>query len=141
VRRLARYILAELALVACALVGVAYAASAVFDRWEQRAEEARAAATALLPRGEISDPPDPSIADEPTGSFLGMSDELLLDRVRRQPIVRVKLNHGGSSLSFRVEFADGKSWMRKDWNAGEIKTAYQRAMATPWAPNEMCRAL
>ena len=41
----------------------------------------------------------------------------------------------------RVEFADGKSWMRKDWNAGEIKTAYQRAMATPWSPNEMCRAL
>jgi hypothetical protein len=41
----------------------------------------------------------------------------------------------------RVEFADGKSWTRKDWNAGEIKTAYQRAMATPWAPNEMCRAL
>jgi hypothetical protein len=41
----------------------------------------------------------------------------------------------------RVEFADGKSWMRKDWNAGEIKAAYQRAMATPWAPNEMCRAL
>ena len=41
----------------------------------------------------------------------------------------------------RVEFADGKSWMRKDWNAGEIKAGYQRAMATPWAPNEMCRAL
>ncbi len=41
----------------------------------------------------------------------------------------------------RVEFADGKSWMRKDWNANEIKAAYQRAMATPWAPNEMCRAL
>ncbi len=41
----------------------------------------------------------------------------------------------------RVEFADGKSWTRKDWNASEIKTAYQRAMATPWTPNEMCRAL
>ena len=41
----------------------------------------------------------------------------------------------------RVEFADGKSWMRKDWNAGEIKTSYQKAMATPWSPNEMCRAL
>jgi hypothetical protein len=41
----------------------------------------------------------------------------------------------------RVEFADGKSWTRKDWNANEIKTGYQRAMATPWAPNEMCRAL
>src|SRR5688572_16320250 len=41
----------------------------------------------------------------------------------------------------RIEFADGKSWMRKDWNANEIKAAYQRAMATPWSPNEMCRAL
>ena len=41
----------------------------------------------------------------------------------------------------RVEFADGKSWMRRDWNAGAIKAGYQRAMSTPWAPNEMCRAL
>ncbi|MFN2576126.1 MAG: hypothetical protein ABR607_00380 [Pyrinomonadaceae bacterium] len=41
----------------------------------------------------------------------------------------------------RVEFADGKSWTRKDWNANEIKTTYQRAIATPWSPNEMCRAL
>ncbi len=41
----------------------------------------------------------------------------------------------------RVEFADGKSWMRKDWNANEIKASYQRAVATPWSPNEMCRAL
>jgi len=36
-----------------------------------------------------------------------MSDELLLERVRTQPIARFKLNHGGSSLSFRVDFADG----------------------------------
>jgi hypothetical protein len=41
----------------------------------------------------------------------------------------------------RIEFADGKSWMRKDWNAGEIKDSYKRAMATPWSPNEMCRSL
>jgi hypothetical protein len=41
----------------------------------------------------------------------------------------------------RVEFADGKSWMRKDWNASEIKESYKRAMATPWSPNEVCRAL
>jgi len=41
----------------------------------------------------------------------------------------------------RVEFADGQSWMRKDWNSGEIKAAYERAMATPWSPNEMCRSL
>src|SRR5438045_9789065 len=38
---------------------------------------------------------------------MGMADDLLLERVRRQPIVRVKLNHGGSSLSFRVDLADG----------------------------------
>ena len=36
-----------------------------------------------------------------------MSDELLLERVRNQPIVRFKVNHGGSSMSFRVDFADG----------------------------------
>lgn len=41
----------------------------------------------------------------------------------------------------RIEFADGKSWMRKDWNAAEIKESYKRAMATPWSPNEMCRSL
>ena len=41
----------------------------------------------------------------------------------------------------RVEFADGKAWMRKDWNAGEIKESYKRAMATPWSPNEVCRSL
>lgn len=41
----------------------------------------------------------------------------------------------------RVEFSDGKSWTRKDWNANEIKTAYQRAMATPWSKDEMCRSL
>src|SRR4029434_10813057 len=57
--------------------------------------------------GEISDPPDPAISDEPAATFLGMADDLLLERVRNQPIVRVKLNHGGSSLSFRVDFADG----------------------------------
>jgi hypothetical protein len=41
----------------------------------------------------------------------------------------------------RVEYADGSSWTRKDWNAAEIKLTYQRAMATPWNPGEMCRGL
>jgi hypothetical protein len=61
----------------------------------------------LPPRGEISDPPPLAIASEPRGTFLGMSDDLLLERVRSQRIVRVKLNSGGTSLSFRVDFADG----------------------------------
>ena len=41
----------------------------------------------------------------------------------------------------RVEFADGSVWQRKDWNAAEIKMTYQRAIATPWNPGEMCRGL
>jgi len=41
----------------------------------------------------------------------------------------------------RVEYADGSTWQRKDWNAAEIKLGYQRAMATPWNPAEMCRGL
>lgn len=110
-RGFARYILAELALVAFALVGAGFVTQritgAVLAGWEERAERQWLAATALPPHSEISDPPDPAITDEPAGTFLGMSDELLLERVRRQPIVRVKLNRGGSSLSFRIEFADG----------------------------------
>jgi hypothetical protein len=66
-------------------------------------------ATPLGARRELSNLADADlrVTLETTGTFLGMSDELLLDRVRTQPIARFKLNHGGSSLSFRVEFADG----------------------------------
>ena len=41
----------------------------------------------------------------------------------------------------RVEYADGSTWQRKDWNAAEIKLTYQAAVATPWNPGEMCRGL
>jgi len=58
-------------------------------------------------RADLPNLPDLRVALETTGTFLGMSDELLLDRVRNQPVARFKLNHGGSSLSFRVDFADG----------------------------------
>jgi hypothetical protein len=44
---------------------------------------------------------------ELTGTFLGMSDDLLLERMRTSRIVKSKLNHGGSSLSIRLEFEDG----------------------------------
>jgi hypothetical protein len=58
-------------------------------------------------RRDLSSLPDLRVTLETTGTFLGMSDELLLDRVRTQPVARFKLNHGGSSISFRVDFADG----------------------------------
>ena len=78
-----------------------------------RASDATPTAVALPPatplgaRAELSSLPDMRVALETTGTFLGMSDELLLERVRTQPIAKFKLNHGGSSLSFRVDFADG----------------------------------
>jgi hypothetical protein len=46
-----------------------------------------------------------------------------------------------NALINRVEFADGTIWQRKGWNFGEIKLTYQRAVAAPWSPNEMCRGL
>jgi hypothetical protein len=41
----------------------------------------------------------------------------------------------------RVEFADGTIWQRKDWNFGEIRLSYARAVATPWGQGTMCRGL
>jgi hypothetical protein len=70
-------------------------------------------------RRELSSLPDLRVALETTGTFLGMSDELLLDRVRTQPIARFKLNHGGSSLSFRIDFADGS---RAAWKPMQTNT-------------------
>jgi hypothetical protein len=51
--------------------------------------------------------PDPATARDSAGTFLGMQDDVLIRRLRSQPIARMRLNHGGSSLSFRVDFADG----------------------------------
>jgi hypothetical protein len=48
-----------------------------------------------------------------------MSDELLLERLRTQPVARLKLNRGGSSLSFRVDFADGS---RAAWKPAQTNT-------------------
>jgi hypothetical protein len=40
----------------------------------------------------------------------------------------------------RVEYADGTIWQRKDWNFGEVRLGYARAMATPWVPGT-CKGL
>lgn len=40
----------------------------------------------------------------------------------------------------RVEYADGTIWQRRDWNFAEVKSAIDRAIATPWG-TEMCRSL
>jgi hypothetical protein len=40
----------------------------------------------------------------------------------------------------RVEYTDGSSWYRKDWNTAEIKQSYKLAIARPWG-SEICRLL
>ena len=47
------------------------------------------------------------VASDATGTFLGMRDELLIERMRSGEVVHAKLNKGGSSISFRLDFADG----------------------------------
>ncbi len=77
---------------------------------------------ALHVRLDLSGESAPDVAAESSGTFLGMSDELLLDRLRTQPVTRLKLNRGGSSLSFRVDFADGSraAWKPAQTNAQTV---------------------
>ena len=75
-------------------------------------------ALGLRPREDLSGEPL-DVEVEATGTFLGMSDELLLDRLRTQKVARLKLNRGGSSLSFRADFADGS---RAAWKPAQTNT-------------------
>ena len=102
----------ELALAAALLAAAGFGAVRGVQYLRATAAPIHAVATPLPggplgARRELSSLPDLRVGLEATGTFLGMSDELLLDRVRTLPIARFKLNHGGSSLSFRAEFADG----------------------------------
>ena len=123
--RLPGLILAELTIAATVVAGGGYGAvratRQVRGVLAARAEAQREPAP-LAPRLDLSSLPDPLIALEASGTFMGMSDELLLERVRTQPIVRFKVNHGGSSLSFRIEFADGSraAWKPNQTNLQTI---------------------
>jgi hypothetical protein len=155
--RLFRLVLLELGLVAGALVGlgtaVGWGSARVLTVLERRAVAAQQV-LATLPlhgRQELSSPPEPPITDEPAGTFLGMSDDLLIERVRSQAIVRVKVNKGGSSLSFRVDFADGSraAWKpvqtnlqtipRKEVAAYRINRLLGLDRVPPAAPRQVSR--
>ncbi|MEK6607735.1 MAG: hypothetical protein AABZ30_08760 [Myxococcota bacterium] len=61
-------------------------------------------------RGLLDGPPRGApIAWTPDGLFLGMSDDALLERLRRIDVRRVKINTGGSSLNLKLTFADGSA--------------------------------
>src|SRR5205814_10322727 len=76
-------------------------------------------AASLPERQDLTEIGDLRVSLESSGTFMGMSDELLLERVRTQPMVRFKFNHGGSSISFRVDFADGS---RANWKPTQTNT-------------------
>ena len=124
--RLPGLIVAELTIAATAVAGGGYGALRA-SRQVRAVLASRAAVAARVPaplaaRKDLSSLPEPLIALEAAGTFMGMSDELLLERVRTQPIVRFKVNHGGSSLSFRIEFADGSraAWKPNQTNLQTI---------------------
>ena len=76
----------------------------------------------LRPRQDLSGDSSGDVMIDSPGTFLGMSDDLLLDRMRTQSVTRIKLNHGGSSLSFRIDFADGSraAWKPAQTNAQTV---------------------
>jgi hypothetical protein len=107
--RLQRYLFAECVVLMLALLGVGLAGRGVLRLAlaprTHAAPNTVAFATPHDPSSGAS--PSPAVTDESAGSFMGMEDDFLIARLRTQPIARMKLNKGGSSLSFRVDFADG----------------------------------
>jgi hypothetical protein len=106
--RMRRYLLAECLVLASAVAGAGLLVRGVVRLAFAQREVPRAPVQGSL-AGERDPPPPPSpnVVPESTGTFMGMEDDFLIARLRSQPIVRMKFNHGGSSLSFRVDFADG----------------------------------
>jgi hypothetical protein len=108
--RLQRYLLAECLVLMLLVVGVGLAARGLVHL---AAAHAHTQAVALAgpsvgKRGvELASSTSPEVSQESAGSFMGMEDDFLISRLRSQPITRMKFNKGGSSLSFRVDFADG----------------------------------
>jgi hypothetical protein len=107
--RLLRYLLAELGLLLAAtavlVTLVGQGTAAVGRRAAQRRAVELSQRYPL--RQPLSQPPEPALASDASGTFLGMADDLLLARLRSAKIARSKVNKGGSSLSFRLDFADG----------------------------------
>jgi hypothetical protein len=108
--RMRRYLLAECLVLALAVAGVGLLVRGVV----RLAFAEREVATARTPvQGSLAAeldppfPPSPNVVQESTGTFMGLEDDALIARLRSQPIVRMKFNKGGSSLSFRVDFVDG----------------------------------
>jgi hypothetical protein len=107
--RLQRYLVAECMVLLLALSGIGLAGLGVARLvLASRTGVTSSYGAFATPRDHAAVlSPNPIVSDESAGSFMGMEDDFLIARLRTQPITRMKLNKGGSSLSFRVDFADG----------------------------------
>jgi hypothetical protein len=105
--RLWSFVLLEVAAVGGAGFLVVAGARAVGSGFSS-ADARSMRSTVVLPVEPAPLEPEPvDIASDAAGTFLGMNDELLMDRMRAGEIVKAKLNKGGSSISFRIDFSDG----------------------------------
>ena len=105
-----RYLLAECLVLALALAGAGLLVRGAIRMAFAQREVATARTpvqVSLAAELDSPSPPNPNVVQESAGTFMGLEDDLLVARMRSQPIVRMKFNKGGSSLSFRVDFADG----------------------------------
>lgn len=110
--RMRRYLLAECLVLASAVAGTAWLVRGVVrlalaERDVTRTLPAQGVQGSLAGETDPLSPPSPKVVRESAGTFMGLEDDVLIARMRSQPIVRMKFNRGGSSLSFRVDFADG----------------------------------
>ena len=74
----------------------AMAATVVSDAPRMRAD-----APPLSPHTELN------YVVEQSGMFMGVADEMLLSPLTDSPVAKVKFNKGGSSISLRIDFANG----------------------------------
>ena len=110
--RLTRYLLAECLVLALAAVGATLVVRALLHLASAKSGGRIATSAAARPGSDWADRrdqplPNPNVDQGAAGSFMGLEDDRLIARMRSQPIARMKFNKGGSSLSFRVDFADG----------------------------------
>jgi len=113
--RLQRYLLAECLVLASAVFAVSVATRALLHLrfvkgpagFAEKFAQARPGSDSFADRRGQLPVPTPSVNEESAGSFMGLEDDRLIATMRSQPIARMKFNKGGSSLSFRVDFADG----------------------------------
>jgi hypothetical protein len=61
----------------------------------------------VAPVGLSIDPQDNNVRSDPASLVFGVTDADALAPMRNSPVSAMKLNHGGTSLSIRIDFASG----------------------------------